>query len=245
MNSLVATLEYWSAWAPGIETPSAWRLWAQGSLAIDHEGAPDVGFLPAMFRRRLSRLSRMALRVTHDCLPEPPPAMRTIFCSRHGELERTTELLNAIVAGESLSPTAFSMSVHNTASGLHSIANQDKSPSSAIASGTDTLESAFMDAAAFLRTHDASKVMLVVADDILPGPFTDLTEESPPPYAAAFLLSNRESISQLSLGFDSGAADTEIPNEPHTLAVLRFLINKNKQLTLRSDRLVWTWTTHD
>lgn len=244
MNSLAATLEYWTAWAPGIDTPSAWNLWAQGKLPIQHEGSPDVGFLSAMFRRRLSRLSRMALRVAHDCLPASRPAIYTVFCSRHGELERTMELLGSIVAGEPLSPTGFSMSVHNTASGLYSIANQDKSPSSAVASGLDTLESAFLDAAAFLHTHTASKVMLVVADDTLPKPFTDLTEAASPPHAAAFLLSNRKHTTRLSLGFntDNNAKES---NEPHALAVLRFLAGKDQQLTLKGDRLTWTWSIHD
>lgn len=243
MNSLTATLEYWAAWAPGIETPSAWSQWAQGKLAIQNEGSPDVSFLSPMLRRRLSRLSKMCLRVAHESLPKPGVAVRTIFCSRHGELERTTELLNAIVAGELLSPTAFSMSVHNTASGLYAIANHDKSPSSAVASGIDTLESAFLDAAAFLHMHDASKVMLVIADDTLPKPFTDLAETVSPPHAVAFLLSNRKHATRLSLGFtvDNKAKES---SEPHALAVLRFLAGKDRQLTLKGDRLTWTWSIH-
>jgi hypothetical protein len=241
MNSLAMTIEHWAAWAPGVETRSQWQQWAQGNIAISDESSPDVGFLPAMFRRRLSRLSKMMLRVAFDCLSNRPAPVQTVFCSRHGELSRTTELLNSIVADELLSPTAFSMSVHNTASGLYSIATQNKSASSAIASGVDTLESGFLDAAACLHANGANEIMLVIGDEPLPEPLKEFTEEKIPPYAIAFLLSNRGTTGRLALSTSSG--NNEAPSEePHALALLRFLINNGDQLLLKTDRLTWSWS---
>ena len=47
----------WSAWTPGVSTPAEWQAWAKGMLAIaDAPDAPPVDFIPAMQRRRLSRL---------------------------------------------------------------------------------------------------------------------------------------------------------------------------------------------
>jgi hypothetical protein len=244
MNSLAMTIEHWAAWAPGVETSSQWRLWAQGDIKIAHTGLPEVEFLPAMFRRRLSRLSRMALRVAFDCLGKNHAPIRTIFCSRHGELSRTGELLDSIVAAEALSPTAFSMSVHNTASGLYSIAHQDKSPSSAVASGIDTLESGFIDAAAALQANAETRMMLVIADEPPPEPFNSLIGEDAPAYAAAFLLSRDPIGHGITLEFggtDSTVGTAGYAKEPHTLSLLRFLINEEQELALKTDRLVWMW----
>lgn len=204
-----------------------------------------MDFLPAIFRRRLSRLSKMALRVAYNCLGENPVPMRTVFCSRHGELTRTAELLNSIVAAEALSPTAFSMSVHNTASGLHSIAHQDKSPSSAIASGIDTLESGFLDAAATLHANAETRLILVIADEPPPEPFNRIAGEDVPAYAAAFLLTNsRTAGHNVSLTLDGAVDAAAYPSEPHALSLLRFLLNNEQELTLKTDRLAWTWRHH-
>jgi hypothetical protein len=243
MDSLAMTIEHWAAWAPGVETPSQWRLWAQGDIKISDEGSPAVDFLPSMFRRRLSRLSRMALRVAYDCLGENPTPVRTVFCSRHGELARTAELLNSIVAAEALSPTAFSMSVHNTASGLYSIAQQDKSASSAVASGIDTLESGFLDAVCGLHATDEARMMLVIADERPPEPFAAIVDAELPAYAAAFLLTRNRSGPGITLKL-SGDGTGEYSNEPHALSLLRFLINDEPELTLKTDRLAWTWQNH-
>lgn len=248
MNSLAVTIERWAAWAPGVETPSQWQMWAKGELEISGTGLPDVNFLSAMFRRRLSRLSRMALRVIWDCLGEDHKQIQTVFCSRHGELQRTAELLNSIIAADALSPTAFSMSVHNTASGLHSIAHKDKSPSSAIASGIDTLESGFMNAAAVLHAGDESKIALVIADDSPPEPFDPMTGENEPAYAAAFLLSKGPKPGRrISLGFEEGTScDTgDSPGIPHALSLLKLLLNNERELTLKTARLAWVWRNHD
>jgi hypothetical protein len=243
MDSLAMTIEHWAAWAPGVETPAKWRLWAQGDIQISDEGSPDVDFLPPMFRRRLSRLSRMALRAAYDCLGKNPAPVRTVFCSRHGELARTAELLNSIVAAEALSPTAFSMSVHNTASGLYSIAQQDKSASSAVASGIDTLESGFLDAVCALNASAEPGMMLVIADERPPEPFNTVVDMDLPAYAAAFLLARNKPGRGITLKL-SGDSAAENSNEPHALSLLRFLINDEQELTLKTDRLGWTWRNH-
>ncbi|HEX5055452.1 MAG TPA: beta-ketoacyl synthase chain length factor [Gammaproteobacteria bacterium] len=247
MNSPAVTIERWAAWAPGVETPAQWDSWARGDIKISQAGMPDVEFLPSLFRRRLSRLSRMALRVAYNCLGAEHPPVRSVFCSRHGELSRTAELLNSITRTEALSPTAFSMSVHNTASGLYSIARQDKSASSAIASGIDSLESGFLDAAAALHAGPRDeRLMLVIADEEPPEPFGYIAGENGPAYAAAFLLTKTESGNGISLAITGGRDESAEPreDEPHALSLLRFLINGGRELALKTDRLVWMWRNH-
>jgi hypothetical protein len=93
-----------------------WRIW---SPTIVDDG-PDVSVIPAMLRRRLSPLGRAALSVMLP-LAEHYDAMPVVYFSRHGELTRTLEMLKSLSAGEMLSPTAFSLSVHNSIAGLYSI----------------------------------------------------------------------------------------------------------------------------
>jgi hypothetical protein len=241
MNSISASLEHWSAWAPGVDSAGRWQQWANGELNFSDEVKPDVSFLPAMFRRRLSSLSKMALLAAHQCRGDGG-AIRTVFCSRHGELSRTVGLLQDIATSELISPTGFSMAVHNTASGLYSIANKDTSITTAIAGGIDSFQSAFIDCAAALTTGECDKVMLVIADQPLPSPLKPFADEQGLHFAAAFLLSRAAKGTTIKLKITEPGAVTKSPQLPHALAFLRFLHNDKQQLHLNGDRLGWCWS---
>ncbi|MBX8507297.1 beta-ketoacyl synthase chain length factor, partial [Pseudomonas lijiangensis] len=54
----------WRAWAPGLTSVDDWQQWSRNpTLLQSSDAAPDVSFLPAMQRRRLSRMARMAFTV--------------------------------------------------------------------------------------------------------------------------------------------------------------------------------------
>jgi hypothetical protein len=247
-NGLNVTIEAWSAWAPGVETAEQWQEWAHGLRIIKNEGSPSTPFLSPMFRRRLSRLSKMALKVAHDCVPDIK-SIKTVFCSRRGELVRSFGLLREIVAAKPISPTGFSMSVHNTASGLFSIARKDTASSTAIAAGKATFESAFMEAAALLKTQQAKIVLLVISDEPAPVPFNEYQDEKEQIYAAAFLLSNSGVGDVIALSMKTGqiygAPDFQ---EQHALTFLRFFLNFNlnkkneHELLIPGERISWQWT---
>jgi hypothetical protein len=135
-----------------------WSSWPAAASA-----APDIGFIEPIVRRRLSTLSRVALKVAHDCAAQDE--VRVVFASRHGELRRTTDILRAISAGEPVSPTAFSLSVLNAMTGVFGIARGDRSAASAISAGAETLGYALLEAYAQYITQPASPVLLVYADE--------------------------------------------------------------------------------
>lgn len=114
-------------------------------------------------RRRLSTLSRVALKVAHDCVATD--TVRVVFASRHGELRRTTDILRAISAGEPVSPTAFSLSVLNAMTGVFGIARGDRSAASAISAGAETLGYALLEAHAQYAAQPDSPTLLVYADE--------------------------------------------------------------------------------
>ncbi|WP_025601413.1 beta-ketoacyl synthase chain length factor [Burkholderia sp. WSM2230] len=135
-----------------------WSSWPAATSA-----APDIGFIEPIVRRRLSTLSRVALKVAHDCVGATEA--RVVFASRHGELRRTTDILRAISSGEPVSPTAFSLSVLNAMTGVFGIARGDRSAASAISAGPETLGYALLEAYAQHATQPASPVLLVYADE--------------------------------------------------------------------------------
>lgn len=134
--------------------------WSATAAAV----TADISFIEPMLRRRLSSLSRSALKVAHDC-SAGRERVRVVFASRHGELRRTTEILRAISTGEPVSPTAFSLSVLNAMTGIFGIARGDRSPASAISAGAETLGFALLEAHAQFEADPSSPVLLVYADE--------------------------------------------------------------------------------
>lgn len=145
-------------------------------------------------RRRLSTLSRVALKVAHDCIAETDA--RVVFASRHGELRRTTDILRAISAGEPVSPTAFSLSVLNAMTGVFGIARGDRSAASAISAGAETLGYALLEAYAQYATQPDSPVLVVYADEPA-DPAYGTIEDEVHGGAIAILLDNDAATGQL------------------------------------------------
>ncbi len=129
-----------------------------------------------MVRRRLSTLSRVALKVAYDCAADKP-SVRIVFASRHGELRRTTDILRNISAGEPVSPTSFSLSVLNAMSGVFGIARGDRAAASALSAGAETLGYALLEAHAQYATDSSTPVLLVYADEPADPAYGTIEEE--------------------------------------------------------------------
>jgi hypothetical protein len=150
----------WSAWPP-----------AQALAPED----PDVRFIDASLRRRLGPLARMMLHVARDCAGDAA-SLRLVFASRHGELGYTVSLLRALAAAEPLSPTQFSLSVHNAAAGLFSTFRGDRAASTAVAAGAATLGQALLEAHCQLADEPGSPVLVVFGDEALPAEYREFGE---------------------------------------------------------------------
>jgi hypothetical protein len=234
----------WVAWAPGLDDIRAWREWAEGVRAIGTTGKPNIDFVDPIVRRRLSRLSAMAVRVAEDCLTGMARPTHHVFCSQFGEYTRSFELLQALSRGEQLSPMGFSVSVHNTASSYFSIIHQDVSPSVSIAGGTATLEAGFIEATALLESDEAESVLLVYAGEPLPSLYRD--HESPARNTAAIglLLSTVDRFpSNQKLGLEWKPDDTPpvaASGDP-AIEVVRLISRGCGSFTHNDGRLGWTW----
>lgn len=229
-------ISQWHAWAPGLQTVGDWQQWSQGaSIADDGEQAPDVSFLPAMQRRRLSRLARMAFAVGWP-LAEDQGELPLVFVSRHGETPRTFEILSDLANGEPLSPTQFSLSVHNAVIGLWSIMRGEHSEMSAIAAEGDGFEQGIVEAAGLL--HDgAPAVLLIIAEEQPPQAYSPWIDDVPFAYALGLLLTPGDDWS-LSLGSVRGGSG---PGEPNALSWLRALLNEQTAIQHSLKDRTWNW----
>jgi len=232
---ITASLLSWSAWTPGISTAEEWQQWTAGTRAIaDAPDSPPVDFIPAMQRRRLSRLSRLSLAAAYSCAGENHN-LPTVFASRHGEIHRTLGLLNDVAQNEPLSPMAFSLSVHNTASGLYSIATGNTAPSTAIAAGMDTLPMAIIEAIGQLQRHD--EVMVVYAEEPLPTEYSQFASTD-----NSALLGLALRLGKAGTGRDwqlqSSTADTETTGSSG-LALIRWLNGSAQDVLLQGERNGW------
>ncbi|ANH69433.1 beta-ketoacyl synthase chain length factor [Mitsuaria sp. 7] len=171
----------WAAWAPGLDSRDAWRAWLASPTPIAGEGQPPLAEVPAMMRRRIDPLGRAALQAAWWAQGTPEEGagtMPVIFASRWGEIARSLTLLQQLAGGEPLSPTHFSLSVHNASGALYSMARQDKQNYLAVAGGEHSAEAAFAEALGLLA-DGAPQVLVAHVDAPLPEAYAALGQIDP------------------------------------------------------------------
>ncbi len=132
--------------------------------SIDQE-LSAIQHIPAMQRRRLSRLAKLALNSVLQAL-DACNVDSIVWVSQYGDEAKTLNILEDVLRNQTPSPTQFSTSVHNAISGLYSILCQDATTATSLAgSWNDGLIEAY----AWLKTQpEARQVLLVYYDDALP-----------------------------------------------------------------------------
>jgi len=227
-------IDQWRAWAPGLTSAGDWAIWARDPNCPEDDSEPDVSFLPAMQRRRLSRLARMAFAVATPLAESPMPL---VYASRHGETPRTFAILSDMAREEALSPTQFSLSVHNAIIGLWSIQQNDHSEMTALAAEGDGLEHAILEAALLLG-EGAPSVLVVVAEDRPPAVYQPWIDDVPFPYAVALRLTPGKGWT---LGLDE-SVDQKMPRLwPHALELVRMLSGEQTLRVHHWKKRRWTW----
>lgn len=249
-----------AAWAPGLETDAAWHLWAQNRFFIQGATEPRVLSMPAMLRRRAGSVGKMALEVAYRCL-NGRVGVPTVFCSRHGECMRSAELLQDLVNELPLSPTAFSLSVHNATAGLLSIARHDQANHSALSAGNSGVEHALIEACGLLA-DGAVEVLLVVYDGLLPTEFSEFKDCDDQAFAWAWLIKRpvTNGAHTISLTWESSEnplarndicqvdnLQTAAPgtSQPAGLDILAFQLRQDRELIRLVENRRWHWQYGD
>ncbi|MBI2769152.1 MAG: beta-ketoacyl synthase chain length factor [Burkholderiales bacterium] len=236
----------WAGYAPSLTSPLEWAQWAAQPCLPQGDAQAAVSEMPAMLRRRLGPLGRLASQAAYTC-QQSTTGTPVIFASRYGDAERSLKLLRDFAVGETVSPTDFALSVHNAVGALYSIARHDGSNFSSVAAGPATAAAALVEASALLE-DGAREVLVVCYDAPLPGAYGAFADEPQAPYAWAWRVVRP---SAGAAGFRLSCTRSEDPavNDaailPFGLDVMRFAVSSDRQLVRAAQGTLWTWRRND
>lgn len=229
----------WAALGCGMESQDQWRAWVHGRAP--GPAAEPTRPVPSLLRRRVTPLGQMALRTA---LPLAQTGIRYVFCSRHGEFQRTLGLLESIVMREESSPAEFSLSVHNALAGLLSIATGNKAGHTAIAAGPDSFGFGLVEALGCLTERPDEPVLLVYFDEPLPTPYNELPDVRQEPGIALALLLEAPAFAPDDLVVSAEPCldtDTQPQAATQALDFLTFLLGNRVAHETRGGRMTWRW----
>lgn len=196
--------------------------------------------VPKTLQRRLTPLAKAVFNVSELCVGRgiTPPV---VFSSAHGEICKSLAMLKTIQAGEELSPTAFSLSVHNAIAGLFSIAYGNTQEITVLAPGQEGIAPAFIEALGMLHEGAGEVLMLLydepIADFYPIAPF-NLNTSSPCVLALRIALTG-DGLPLQFLRSPQPRDDGEHPVQ--LLNFLKFLLAGERSLSLGNQGHSWTW----
>lgn len=248
----------WAAYADGLVTRVEWLAWACGPARLPAERVqqvPALSDMPAMMRRRVDRLGRLACQVAYWCQQVAGDAP-LVFASRYGDAHRSLQLLGDLVQQQPLSPTGFALSVHNAVAALYSIARGDTRNAVVVAGGRATATAALVEAAALIADGEP-EVLVVCYEAPLPEHYAHFQDEQVCEFAWAWRVTGAhrggEGIAvQVQLGEDAvEAAPSPLTGWPEGLAVLRQVLQQmgdagSDEVLVRHDRpgVCAHWSAH-
>jgi len=213
---------------------------AKDNRLIDPEPINAPGSVPKMLQRRLTPLARAVFNVAAPCI-ELSKTVPVVFSSAHGEICKSLVMLKTIQAGRELSPTAFSLSVHNAIAGLFSIAYGNSQEITVLAPGQEGVAPAFIEALGMLH-EGADEVLMILYDE----PLADFYPTAPFNINVAFpcALALRITLSGdgQALRFCYSAHSRDDGEHPvQLLALIKFLLSEESSLSLGNSGHSWTW----
>jgi hypothetical protein len=234
----------WSAWAPGIDTPEAWRDWAKNPTPPGDGDPPAVNFLPALQRRRCDPLSRAMFYAVNECCDDVTRGETAcVFASRHGPFGTMIALLEGLAREDAPSPARFSHSVHNTQSGLFSIWAKNTQPSMSLAAAGDTFAHGLLEAAALLHREPGRRVLLICGDQSIPESIAAKADHHYGLHALVLLLDVDEGRGdRLRVDLTRSTAERSSDARPDPLLFLRWWLSDEPTFVLERPPRRWIFT---
>ncbi len=154
-------------WTPGFDSVAAFAAGARNEAALE----PKAALLPSRLARRSSLLARSAIEALEQAAAGAALAdLATVFVTAYGESQTLCALLEQLCTDGVYSPARFSASVHNSASGLFTIAAKNRGFSTTLAAGADGVAMGLLEALALLEQR-GGEVAVIFADEAPPEPF--------------------------------------------------------------------------
>ncbi|MGZ4960454.1 MAG: beta-ketoacyl synthase chain length factor [Methylomonas sp.] len=233
------TLKHWCLWQ-STET-AANDCWPGGEVLAFDDGHADVSFMPAIQSRRLSPLAMAACAVAWRCR-EAEGSMPVVFYSSHGESRYYFEMFDGMAAGEKMSPSRFSLCVHNAIAGLFSVQSQSLLPYVCLAGGSDSSFGSFLEAAGMLM--EVPKVLVVWYEQPLPEAYRSYLAGSDTTWALAMALERTgKAGSQLHLSRHSAAGRTASESSDDSL--VQSILRGQRSGCSQLERSLWQWSLDD
>jgi len=233
-------IEAWTAMAPGLEQQEDWKTWLTDPQPIDSAlSKQSLKQLPPLLRRRFNTLGKCAVGAALNLLKDGEQ-LPSIFASRHGDTELTLSLLEDMGRDEPMSPTGFSLAVHNAVSGLYSIARKDVSAVTAIASMEGLIISALLEAIGQLQTTE--RVLCIIYDVPLPELYQPYTSSVPFPYAIAMVLNRTQGEAYtLEQCLDASPVNKELDGtDLEFVSFLKLLTGLSANATINVNDIPWS-----
>lgn len=238
-SRLSFTLQHWCLWQA--EESSGGTCWPDGEVLPYNGGYADVGFLPMMQSRRLSPLARAACAVAHHCR-EKNGDMPSVFFSSHGESHYYFEMLQGMAAREDVSPSRFSLCVHNAIAGLSSFHSASFLPYVALAGGTEGMFGAFLEAAGMLL--ETPQVLVVWYEQPLPEAYRPYLSASATTWALAMVLAGTGGTGR-PLRLTRRPGTTPPASQGGDNSLVRAILTNQRNSSCRLDRSIWQWELSD
>ncbi len=134
-------------------------------------GSVSEQVIPSLLRRRLTNLGKMAFQGLYSVRSMAgDEALAWVIACRHGDTARMSRLLTELADDETLSPTDFSLSVHNAIAAQFAIATGNKKMQIALSGGEKSFELGLLEAYA-LQKETGENVGYIYYDQPLPVPY--------------------------------------------------------------------------
>lgn len=232
----------WNIVANKALSPGDWQkgeaFWTENAPNWENI-SPKLAFLPPLKRRRLSESARLffesawELTAENDNLP-------VVYASANSEINRSFALWDSLLKEGDVSPTSFSLSVHNALVGQWSEMRQVKNETTAITAYQDNLETALLEAQLLLN-DGAEKVLVVVVEDPLAEKYNATpVYRSPFAYSLALIV-EKGSDFRLSLLPQAVVSGEKFAKENALAFVQHQHLASREWHTASSRKGVWQW----
>lgn len=203
--------------------------------------SPKLTFLPPMKRRRLSDSARLFFEAAWELLPPEQANIPVVYASSNSEINRSFGLWHTLLQEGDVSPTSFSLSVHNALVGQWSEFRQVTTETVSITAQRDNLEAALLEAYLLLN-ESHQKVLVVVAESpLLESYNAKPVFRQPFAYALALVVTKGEQY-QLSLVAKNAENSTALLAKDNALAWVRqHYLQSEKWQTVSANDKVWQW----
>ncbi|RIY36837.1 beta-ketoacyl synthase chain length factor [Psittacicella gerlachiana] len=200
---------------------------------------PKLEFLNLKERRRLSENARLIFASAWN-LTSKEENLPIVYASVNGEVNRSFKLYQDFLNTGMISPTSFSLSVHNAIVGNWSIIRNITNETTAISSTFDNLEVSLLEAYCLLN-EGFNKVLVILSESEIDSQYQELKHITHRPifsYALTLVITQGSSYN-LTLVGDNCTSEIFFDNN---LQFVKAQYLNLKQWQSRANKGTWIWT---